>query len=93
MCGVDTLDRLVSSKIFCHILGMSCVLKALEVNRELNCSTAVLMESLKQLEEVESHTEGLLYGIPVSIKDNVDYKVLGEVPNNIQSNLDIPVHP
>ncbi|GAA6086240.1 vitamin D3 hydroxylase-associated protein-like [Tachysurus ichikawai] len=48
--------------------------KALEVNRELNCSTAVLMESLKQLEEVESHTEGLLYGIPVSIKDNVDYK-------------------
>ncbi|KAK2858264.1 hypothetical protein Q7C36_006183 [Tachysurus vachellii] len=48
--------------------------KALEVNRELNCSTAVLMESLKQLEEVESHKEGLLYGIPVSIKDNVDYK-------------------
>ncbi|XP_026999162.2 vitamin D3 hydroxylase-associated protein-like [Tachysurus fulvidraco] len=48
--------------------------KALEVNRELNCSTAVLMESLKQVEEVESHKEGLLYGIPVSIKDNVDIK-------------------
>ncbi|KAK3556644.1 hypothetical protein QTP70_011294 [Hemibagrus guttatus] len=48
--------------------------KALEVNRKLNCSTAVLMESLKQLEEIESHKDGLLYGIPVSIKENLDYE-------------------
>ncbi|XP_060776108.1 fatty-acid amide hydrolase 1 isoform X2 [Neoarius graeffei] len=48
--------------------------KALEVNRELNCSTAVLMESLKQLEDIESHKDGFLYGIPISIKDNVKYE-------------------
>ncbi|MCI4375048.1 hypothetical protein PGIGA_G00104530 [Pangasianodon gigas] len=48
--------------------------KALEVNRKVNCSTAVLMESLKQLEDIESHKDGLLYGIPVSIKDNLNYE-------------------
>ncbi|KAG7326171.1 hypothetical protein KOW79_009572 [Hemibagrus wyckioides] len=48
--------------------------KALEVHKKLNCGTAVLIESLKQLEDIESHKDGLLYGIPVSIKDNVDYK-------------------
>ncbi|XP_058258481.1 fatty-acid amide hydrolase 1-like isoform X2 [Hemibagrus wyckioides] len=32
------------------------------------------MESLEQLEEIESHKDGLLYGVPVSIKENVDYK-------------------
>ncbi|XP_053539823.1 fatty-acid amide hydrolase 1 isoform X1 [Ictalurus punctatus] len=48
--------------------------KALEANRKLNCSTAVLTESLKQLEDIESHKDGLLYGIPISIKDNLDYE-------------------
>ncbi|KAB5583823.1 hypothetical protein PHYPO_G00100060 [Pangasianodon hypophthalmus] len=48
--------------------------KALEVNKKLNCATAVLTESLKQLEDIESHKGGLLYGIPISIKDNVDYE-------------------
>ncbi|MCI4375047.1 hypothetical protein PGIGA_G00104520 [Pangasianodon gigas] len=48
--------------------------KALEVNKKLNCATAVLTESLKQLENIESHKDGLLYGIPFSIKDNVDYE-------------------
>ncbi|MCJ8729207.1 hypothetical protein PDJAM_G00103410 [Pangasius djambal] len=48
--------------------------KALEVNKKLNCATAVLTESLKQLEDVESHKDGLLYGIPISIKDNVEYE-------------------
>ncbi|MCI4375046.1 hypothetical protein PGIGA_G00104510 [Pangasianodon gigas] len=48
--------------------------KALEVNKKLNCATAVLTESLKQLEDIESHKDGLLYGIPISIKDNVDYE-------------------
>ncbi|KAL7832492.1 hypothetical protein SRHO_G00295100 [Serrasalmus rhombeus] len=48
--------------------------KALEVNRKLNCSTDVLMESVKQLSEIESHRDGLLYGVPISIKDNIAYK-------------------
>ncbi|KAF7711920.1 fatty-acid amide hydrolase 1-like [Silurus meridionalis] len=48
--------------------------KALEVHKKLNCGTAVLTESLNQLEDIESHKDGLLYGIPVSIKDNLDYE-------------------
>lgn len=60
---------------------MSCALKALEANRKLNCSTAVLMESLEQLEDIESHKDGLLYGIPISIKDNLDYEVLTDRRN------------
>ncbi|KAM9483194.1 fatty-acid amide hydrolase 1-like [Clarias gariepinus] len=48
--------------------------KALEVNKKLNCITAVLTESFKHLDDIESHKDGLLYGIPISIKDNLDYK-------------------
>ncbi|KAL7891123.1 hypothetical protein AOLI_G00005990 [Acnodon oligacanthus] len=48
--------------------------KALEVNRKLNCCTDVLMESVKQLSEIESHRDGLLYGVPMSVKDNIAYK-------------------
>ncbi|XP_053492952.1 vitamin D3 hydroxylase-associated protein [Ictalurus furcatus] len=48
--------------------------KALEANRKVNCSTAVLTESLKQLQDIESHKNGLLYGIPISIKDNLDFE-------------------
>ncbi|KAK3574590.1 hypothetical protein QTP86_011245 [Hemibagrus guttatus] len=48
--------------------------KALEVHKKLNCGTAVLIDSLKQVEDIESPKDGLLYGIPISIKDNVDYK-------------------
>ncbi|XP_017335039.1 fatty-acid amide hydrolase 1 isoform X1 [Ictalurus punctatus] len=48
--------------------------KALEVNSKLNCGTALLIESLKQLEDIETHKDGLLYGIPISIKDNFDYE-------------------
>ncbi|GAA6086239.1 vitamin D3 hydroxylase-associated protein-like [Tachysurus ichikawai] len=48
--------------------------KAIEVHKKLNCGTAVLTESLKQLEDINSHKDGLLYGIPISIKDNVDYE-------------------
>lgn len=46
------------------------------MNSKLNCGTAFLMESLKQLEDIKTHKDGLLYGIPISIKENVDYEVL-----------------
>ncbi|KAJ8418596.1 hypothetical protein AAFF_G00000950 [Aldrovandia affinis] len=48
--------------------------KAVEVNRKLNCATEFLLESCEQLPEVETHREGLLYGVPVSIKENLGYK-------------------
>ncbi|XP_034049400.1 fatty-acid amide hydrolase 1-like [Thalassophryne amazonica] len=46
--------------------------KALDVNRKLNCCTGVLVESFDQLENLNK--EGLLYGVPVSIKENIGYK-------------------
>ncbi|XP_076009453.1 vitamin D3 hydroxylase-associated protein-like [Genypterus blacodes] len=48
--------------------------KALHVNKALNCCTGALMESLDQLETIGSSKDGLLYGVPVSIKDNFGYK-------------------
>ncbi|XDV36465.1 hypothetical protein PO909_006238 [Leuciscus waleckii] len=49
--------------------------KALEVNKNLNCSTEILMESVEQLTEINTQSKkGLLYGVPISIKDNVGYK-------------------
>ncbi|KAM9762389.1 vitamin D3 hydroxylase-associated protein-like [Menidia menidia] len=48
--------------------------KTLAVHRDLNCCTEVLLESLEQLQELDSSRTGLLYGVPVSIKENVGYK-------------------
>uniref|UniRef100_A0AAQ5X816 Fatty-acid amide hydrolase 1 n=1 Tax=Amphiprion ocellaris TaxID=80972 RepID=A0AAQ5X816_AMPOC len=48
--------------------------KTLAVHKKLNCCTEILLESLDQLETVGSNKEGLLYGVPVSIKDNCGYK-------------------
>lgn len=50
-------------------------LQALDVNKKLNCCTGVLLESFDQLKTLVSHKEGLLYGVPVSIKENIGYKV------------------
>uniref|UniRef100_A0A3P8S2U5 Fatty-acid amide hydrolase 1 n=1 Tax=Amphiprion percula TaxID=161767 RepID=A0A3P8S2U5_AMPPE len=49
-------------------------LVTLAVHKKLNCCTEILLESLDQLETVGSNKEGLLYGVPVSIKDNCGYK-------------------
>lgn len=51
-------------------------LQALDVNKKLNCCTTVLLESFDQIKTISSKKEGLLYGVPVSIKENIAYKVL-----------------
>ncbi|KAF7659686.1 hypothetical protein LDENG_00294480 [Lucifuga dentata] len=48
--------------------------KALDVDKKLNCCTGVLLESLDQLKALDSSKKGLLYGVPVSIKENFGYK-------------------
>uniref|UniRef100_H2V7W7 Fatty-acid amide hydrolase 1 n=1 Tax=Takifugu rubripes TaxID=31033 RepID=H2V7W7_TAKRU len=45
--------------------------KALDVHKKLNCCTAVLSESFDQIKTIASKKEGLLYGVPVSIKENI----------------------
>ncbi|KAJ7332772.1 hypothetical protein JRQ81_014952 [Phrynocephalus forsythii] len=48
--------------------------KALEVTRQINCVTDFLPECEEQLQEVKKREKGLLYGVPVSIKENVACK-------------------
>uniref|UniRef100_A0A3Q2Q4R1 Amidase domain-containing protein n=1 Tax=Fundulus heteroclitus TaxID=8078 RepID=A0A3Q2Q4R1_FUNHE len=48
--------------------------KTLAVHKKLNCCTEVLLESFDQLKRLGSNKDGLLYGVPISIKDNVAYK-------------------
>uniref|UniRef100_A0A3B4FC05 Fatty-acid amide hydrolase 1 n=1 Tax=Pundamilia nyererei TaxID=303518 RepID=A0A3B4FC05_9CICH len=48
--------------------------KTLAVNKKLNCCTEILLESLDQLTTVGSNKDGLLYGVPVSIKENLAFK-------------------
>lgn len=47
--------------------------QTLDVNSKLNCCTVILLDSFDQLKS--TNKEGLLYGVPVSIKDNYGYKV------------------
>ncbi|NWS80700.1 FAAH1 hydrolase, partial [Toxostoma redivivum] len=49
--------------------------KALEVTQQTNCLRHFIPECEEQLQEIEWHKEkGLLYGIPVSIKDHIGHK-------------------
>ncbi|NXQ11930.1 FAAH1 hydrolase, partial [Peucedramus taeniatus] len=49
--------------------------KALEVTQQTNCLRHFIPECEEQLQEIEQHKEkGLLYGIPVSIKDHIGHK-------------------
>uniref|UniRef100_A0A672PEF2 Fatty-acid amide hydrolase 1 n=1 Tax=Sinocyclocheilus grahami TaxID=75366 RepID=A0A672PEF2_SINGR len=64
--------------------------KALEVNKNLNCSTEIIMESVAQLKEINTQKKGLLYGVPISIKDNVAYEGR-DTSCGVVSKLDQPV--
>ncbi|NXP32562.1 VDHAP protein, partial [Leiothrix lutea] len=49
--------------------------KALEVTQQTNCLRHFIPECEEQLQEIEQHKEkGLLYGVPVSIKDHIGHK-------------------
>ncbi|XP_028589425.1 vitamin D3 hydroxylase-associated protein-like [Podarcis muralis] len=48
--------------------------KALEVTRQINCVTNFLPECEEQLRETKKKEKGLLYGVPVSIKEDVACK-------------------
>lgn len=55
--------------------------KALEVTQQTNCLRHFIPECEEQLQEIQRQREkGLLYGIPVSIKDHIGHKVLPFVP-------------
>ncbi|KAL7985124.1 hypothetical protein Chor_003694 [Crotalus horridus] len=64
---------------------------ALAVTREINCVTDFLPECEEQLREIKKREKGLLYGVPVSIKENIACK---GYPNSLGlvKFLDCPEH-
>ncbi|OCT82708.1 hypothetical protein XELAEV_18025238mg [Xenopus laevis] len=49
--------------------------KALEVTRDTNCITVFMTDCENQLQEVKKQKQkGLLYGVPISIKEHVGYQ-------------------
>ncbi|KAJ1169849.1 hypothetical protein NDU88_001737 [Pleurodeles waltl] len=73
-----------------QVYGSTDQSSALEVHRQVNCLTGYLPECEEQLQEVMKQKEkGLLYGVPVSIKEHYGYK--GHDSNcGLACYLDIP---
>uniref|UniRef100_A0A3B4TVJ0 Fatty-acid amide hydrolase 1 n=1 Tax=Seriola dumerili TaxID=41447 RepID=A0A3B4TVJ0_SERDU len=65
--------------------------KTLDVHKQLNCCTGILLESFDQLKTIASNKDGLLYGVPISIKENIAYKN-HDSSCGVLINLDQPVH-
>lgn len=67
----------LSFDLFIHLATLSNLSgKALEVNQEVNCVIDFIHGCEDQLQKLKKQKEkGLLYGIPVSIKDHIDCKV------------------
>ncbi|XP_077463933.1 fatty-acid amide hydrolase 1 [Stigmatopora argus] len=64
--------------------------KAVRVNKTLNCCTTILLESFGELKRLDSNKRGLLYGVPVSIKENIAYKNYDSTCG-VVINLDCPL--
>ncbi|XP_037105838.1 fatty-acid amide hydrolase 1 isoform X2 [Syngnathus acus] len=63
--------------------------KTINENKRLNCCTTILLESFDHVKTLDSNKRGLLYGVPVSIKDNIAYKYY-DSSCGLVSNLDNP---
>lgn len=48
--------------------------KTLEVNQKLNCCTEIISESFDQLKTLGDNQKGILYGVPVSLKESLFLK-------------------
>ncbi|KAG8436964.1 hypothetical protein GDO86_007881 [Hymenochirus boettgeri] len=69
------VDQLKKGSLTPESVLTAYIEKALEVNKELNCLTDFLPECEAQLQEVKKQKgKGLLYGVPITLKDNVGYK-------------------
>ncbi|KAM9384752.1 fatty-acid amide hydrolase 1 [Pholidichthys leucotaenia] len=63
--------------------------KTLAVHKKLNCCTEILLESFDQLKTLDSNKKGLLYGVPISMKENLAFKN-HDCSCGVVSNLDQP---
>ncbi|KAM4722931.1 vitamin D3 hydroxylase-associated protein-like [Rhinophrynus dorsalis] len=75
MSLVELTDKLRDGSLCPESVLYSYIGKALEVTRDVNCVTMFMSDYESQLKEVKKQGKrGLLYGIPVSIKEHVGYQ-------------------
>ncbi|KAM8930433.1 vitamin D3 hydroxylase-associated protein-like [Pelodytes ibericus] len=70
--SLSELSRKLKNGSLSPEMVLQCYIrKALEVNGEINCVTDYLSECEAQLTEIsQQKAKGLLYGVPISVKDN-----------------------
>ncbi|KAM8805807.1 vitamin D3 hydroxylase-associated protein-like [Eudromia elegans] len=68
----ELVEKLKEGSMSPESVLYSYVEKALEVNQEVNCVTAFIPSCLQRVQEMRNKKKGLLYGVPISIKDHVD---------------------
>uniref|UniRef100_A0A8C5S2C7 Fatty-acid amide hydrolase 1 n=1 Tax=Laticauda laticaudata TaxID=8630 RepID=A0A8C5S2C7_LATLA len=71
----ELAEKLKEEKLSSESVLYTYIKKALEVTQEVNCVTDFLHGCEEQIQDLKKQKEkGLLYGIPVSIKDHIGYK-------------------
>uniref|UniRef100_A0A670YN61 Fatty-acid amide hydrolase 1 n=1 Tax=Pseudonaja textilis TaxID=8673 RepID=A0A670YN61_PSETE len=71
----ELTEKLREEKLSPESVLYTYIKKALEVTQEVNCVTYFLHGCEEQVQDLKKQKEkGLLYGIPVSIKDHIGYK-------------------
>lgn len=84
-------DRLKEGSLLPENVLYTYMEKALEVNKGTNSLTDFLPDCVAQLQEIKKQkVKGLLYGVPVSIKDHYGYKGHASTCGMVHF-LDIPV--
>nr|XP_010309518.1 PREDICTED: vitamin D3 hydroxylase-associated protein-like [Balearica regulorum gibbericeps] len=72
---LELTERLQEGSLYPKIVLYTYLEKALEVTQQTNCLRHFIPECEEQLQEIQRQREkGLLYGIPVSIKDHIGHK-------------------
>nr|XP_009672500.1 PREDICTED: vitamin D3 hydroxylase-associated protein-like [Struthio camelus australis] len=72
---VELARRLQEGSLSPETVLYTYIEKALEVTQQTNCLRHFILECEEQLQEIQSRKEkGLLYGIPISIKDHIGHK-------------------
>uniref|UniRef100_A0A8C6ZU47 Fatty-acid amide hydrolase 1 n=1 Tax=Nothoprocta perdicaria TaxID=30464 RepID=A0A8C6ZU47_NOTPE len=71
----ELVEKLKEGSLSPESVLYSYIEKALEVNKEVNCVTAFIPSCLQHIQEMRNRKKGLLYGVPISIKDHVVCKV------------------
>ncbi|XP_027504643.1 vitamin D3 hydroxylase-associated protein isoform X2 [Corapipo altera] len=72
---MELVEKLKEGSLSPESVLYSYMDKALEVNREVNCVTDFIHGCEDQLQKLKKQKEkGLLYGIPISIKDHINCK-------------------